>query len=123
MPQLKRSLCPACSASICHAIRVPMSGAVFFARSDRSARWKGTLSAHTGKNVSYIKILIMTPKNTICLWFDKDAHEAARFYAATFPDSTVSAVHKAPSDYPSGKKGDVLTVNFTVLGIPCIGLN
>src|ERR1041384_1952761 len=65
----------------------------------------------------------MTPKNTICLWFDKDAHEAARFYAATFPDSKVTAVHKAPSDYPSGKAGDVLTVEFVVAGIPCIGLN
>ena len=65
----------------------------------------------------------MKPKNTICLWFDKDAHEAARFYAATFPDSKVTAVHNAPSDYPSGKEGDVLTVEFTVLGIPCLGLN
>jgi predicted 3-demethylubiquinone-9 3-methyltransferase (glyoxalase superfamily) len=65
----------------------------------------------------------MKPKNTICLWFDKDAHEAARFYAATFPDSKVTAVHQAPSDYPGGKKGDVLTVEFTVLGIPCLGLN
>jgi predicted 3-demethylubiquinone-9 3-methyltransferase (glyoxalase superfamily) len=63
------------------------------------------------------------PKNTICLWFDKDAHEAARFYAATFPESAVTAVHKAPSDYPSGRQGDVLTVEFTVLGIPCLGLN
>ena len=65
----------------------------------------------------------MTPKNTICLWFNKDAHEAARFYAATFPDSEVTAVHKAPGDYPSGKEGDVLTVEFTVLGIPCLGIN
>jgi predicted 3-demethylubiquinone-9 3-methyltransferase (glyoxalase superfamily) len=65
----------------------------------------------------------MKPKNTICLWFDKDAHEAARFYAATFPDSEVTAVHKAPSDYPGGKKDDVLTVEFTVVGIPCLGLN
>ena len=65
----------------------------------------------------------MKPKNTICLWFDKDAHEAARFYAATFPDSRVTAVHKAPGDYPGGKEGDVLTVEFTVLGIPCLGLN
>ena len=65
----------------------------------------------------------MKPKNTICLWFDKDAQDAARFYAATFPDSEVTAVHQAPSDYPSGKKGDVLTVEFTVLGIPCLGLN
>src|SRR5918995_775302 len=65
----------------------------------------------------------MTPKNTICLWFDKDAQDAARFYAATFPDSKVTAVHEAPGDYPGGKKGDVLTVEFTVVGIPCLGLN
>ena len=65
----------------------------------------------------------MKPKNTICLWFNKDAQDAARFYAATFPDSKVIAVHEAPSDYPGGKKGDVLTVDFTVLGIPCLGLN
>jgi predicted 3-demethylubiquinone-9 3-methyltransferase (glyoxalase superfamily) len=63
------------------------------------------------------------PKNTICLWYDKDAEQAARFYASLFPDSAVQAVHLAPSDYPSGKKGDVLTVNFTVAGIACIGLN
>lgn len=62
-------------------------------------------------------------KNTICLWFDRDAEEAARFYAKTFPDSSVGAVHKAPADYPSGKEGDVLTVEFTVMGIPCLGLN
>jgi predicted 3-demethylubiquinone-9 3-methyltransferase (glyoxalase superfamily) len=63
-------------------------------------------------------------KNTICLWYDKDAEAAARFYAATFPDSAVRAVHLAPSDYPGGgKKGNVLTVEFTVLGIPCLGLN
>lgn len=65
----------------------------------------------------------MTPKNTICLWFDKDAEAAASFYAATFPDSTVSAVFHAPTDFPDGKKGDVLMVEFTVCGIPCIGLN
>ena len=66
----------------------------------------------------------MKPKNTICLWYDKDALGAAEFYAATFPDSRVAAVHEAPADYPGGgKKGDVLTVDFTVLGIPCIGLN
>ena len=63
------------------------------------------------------------PKNTICLWYDKEALDAARFYAATFPDSKVGAVYNAPSDYPSGKAGDVLTVEFTVLGIPCLGLN
>jgi predicted 3-demethylubiquinone-9 3-methyltransferase (glyoxalase superfamily) len=62
-------------------------------------------------------------KNTICLWYDKDAEAAARFYADTFPDSSVSAVHHAPADYPSGKAGDVLTVEFTVVGIPCLGLN
>ena len=62
-------------------------------------------------------------RNTICIWYDKDAEEAARFYAATFPDSYVTAVNLAPGDYPSGKQGDVLTVEFTVLGIPCIGLN
>ena len=65
----------------------------------------------------------MTSKNTICLWFDKDAEQAARFYAEIFPDSKVTAVHKAPGDFPSGKQGDVLTVEFTVLGIPCLGLN
>jgi predicted 3-demethylubiquinone-9 3-methyltransferase (glyoxalase superfamily) len=62
-------------------------------------------------------------KNTICLWFDRDAEAAARFYTATFPDSVMGAVHRAPSDYPSGKAGDVLTVQFTVAGIPCLGLN
>ncbi|CCD96882.1 conserved hypothetical protein [Bradyrhizobium sp. ORS 375] len=63
------------------------------------------------------------PKNTICLWFDKDAEAAARFYADLFPDSRVGDVHRAPGDYPSGKTGDVLVVEFTVCGIPCVGLN
>ena len=63
------------------------------------------------------------PKNTVCLWFDQDAEAAARFYAETFPESHVGAVHRAPSDYPSGKQGDVLLVEFTVIGIPCMGLN
>jgi predicted 3-demethylubiquinone-9 3-methyltransferase (glyoxalase superfamily) len=62
-------------------------------------------------------------KNTICLWFDKDAEDAARFYAATFPDSEVRSVQKAPADYPQGKEGDILIVEFTVMGIPCVGLN
>ena len=65
----------------------------------------------------------MTPKNTICLWYDGTAEEAANFYARTFPDSAVQRVYRAPSDYPSGKKGDVLTVDFTVAGIACMGLN
>ncbi len=62
-------------------------------------------------------------KNTICLWYDDNAEEAAKFYAETFPDSFVSAVHRAPGDYPSGQEGDVLTVEFTVLGVACLGLN
>ena len=62
-------------------------------------------------------------KNTICLWYNGDAEDAARFYAKTFPDSSVGAVHRAPGDFPSGKKGDVLTVEFTVMGVPCLGLN
>lgn len=65
----------------------------------------------------------MTAKNTICLWYDGTALDAATFYAKTFPDSSVDAVHHAPGDYPDGKKGDVLTVDFTVLGTPCVGLN
>jgi 2-polyprenyl-6-hydroxyphenyl methylase/3-demethylubiquinone-9 3-methyltransferase len=63
------------------------------------------------------------PRNTVCLWYERDALEAATFYAATFPDSHVGAVHHAPADYPDGKEGDVLTVEFNVAGIPCIGLN
>ncbi|PZQ23878.1 MAG: hypothetical protein DI569_02590 [Sphingopyxis macrogoltabida] len=60
---------------------------------------------------------------SLCLWYDKDAEEAAKFYAATFPDSHVGTVHHAPADFPGGKEGDALTVDFTVLGIPCVGLN
>jgi predicted 3-demethylubiquinone-9 3-methyltransferase (glyoxalase superfamily) len=62
-------------------------------------------------------------KNVICLWYNGTAEEAARFYAGTFPDSAVTAIHRAPGDYPAGKQGQVLTVEFTVLGIPCVGLN
>ena len=65
----------------------------------------------------------MASKNTICLWYNGTALDAAQFYAATFPDSAVHAVHRAPGDYPSGKEGDVLTVEFSVAGIPCLGLN
>jgi predicted 3-demethylubiquinone-9 3-methyltransferase (glyoxalase superfamily) len=65
----------------------------------------------------------LTAKNTICVWYDKDAEEAANFYAQTFPDSAVTAVYRAPGDFPGGNAGDVLTVQFTVCGIPCIGLN
>ena len=65
----------------------------------------------------------MVSKNTICLWFEGTAAEAAQFYAETFPDSSVEAIHLAPGDYPSGKQGDVLKVEFTLMGIPCIGLN
>ncbi|MDQ1817429.1 VOC family protein [Massilia sp. CCM 9210] len=65
----------------------------------------------------------MTSKNTICLWYDGDAVDAANFYAETFPDSAVHAIHRAPGNYPDGKEGDILTVEFTVVGIPCLGLN
>ncbi|WJN61747.1 VOC family protein [Pseudomonas sp. SO81] len=65
----------------------------------------------------------MISKNTICLWYDGTALDAATFYAETFPNSSVDAIHRAPGDYPAGKQGDVLTVNFTLLGIPCLGLN
>ena len=65
----------------------------------------------------------MIARNTICLWYERDALEAAQFYAKTFPDSSVGRVLRAPADYPAGKEGDVLTVEFTVIGIPCVGLN
>jgi predicted 3-demethylubiquinone-9 3-methyltransferase (glyoxalase superfamily) len=65
----------------------------------------------------------MLPKNAICLWYDGDALDAAQFYAKTFPNSAVGAVHAAPGDYPAGKQGDVLMVEFTVMGIPCLGMN
>ncbi|MFO1435358.1 MAG: VOC family protein [Gammaproteobacteria bacterium] len=62
-------------------------------------------------------------KNTVCLWYEYDAEEAARFYTQLFPDSSIEAIHSAPTDYPNGKAGDTLTVNFTVAGIPCLGIN
>ncbi len=65
----------------------------------------------------------MTPKNKVCLWFDKDAEEAARFYCSVFPDSALGAIHRAPLDNPGTRAGEVIVVEFTVLGIPCIGLN
>ena len=65
----------------------------------------------------------MSSKNTVCLWYDGTALEAAEFYARTFPDSSVGAVHRAPGDYPAGKEGDALMVEFTVMGLPCVGLN
>ena len=67
--------------------------------------------------------MIASAKNTVCLWYNGGAEEAARFYADTFPDSSVGAVHRAPGDFPWGKKGDVLTVEFKIMGIPCIGIN
>jgi 2-polyprenyl-6-hydroxyphenyl methylase/3-demethylubiquinone-9 3-methyltransferase len=81
--------------------------------------------AATIKKPSFALISSMTQpaKNTICLWYDSDAEEAAKFYVATFPDSSITAVHHAPSDYPSGKQGDVLTVEFSMMGISCLGLN
>ena len=79
-------------------------------------------SAHNGSS-RWRTDMAKPAKNTICIWYDRDAEEAARFYARTFPNSSVGAVLRAPGDYPSGKQGDVLTVEFTVMGIPCLGLN
>jgi 2-polyprenyl-6-hydroxyphenyl methylase/3-demethylubiquinone-9 3-methyltransferase len=67
--------------------------------------------------------MVQPAKNTVCIWYNRDAEEAARFYSQTFPNSSVDAVHHAPGDFPSGTKGDVITVEFTVMGIPCVGLN
>src|ERR1044071_8435173 len=79
--------------------------------------------SRTQREFDYRRTAMKSAKNTICLWFDKDAEAAARFYTATFPNSKVTAVHQAPGDFPGGKAGDILTVEFTVLGIPCLGLN
>ena len=81
------------------------------------------VASRQGDAVREEELTHMKPKNTVCLWFDKDALDAAHFYAATFPESEVIAIHQAPGDYPSGKRGDVLTVEFTIVGIPCLGLN
>jgi 2-polyprenyl-6-hydroxyphenyl methylase/3-demethylubiquinone-9 3-methyltransferase len=80
-------------------------------------------SLHVCANPPRLRSNEMVSKNTICLWYDRDALDAATFYAKTFPDSAVGAVHHAPGDFPDGKQGDVLTVEFTVMGIPCLGLN
>jgi len=82
-----------------------------------------SLTPASGSSSQWRNEMAKPAKNTICLWYDHDAEGAARFYAKTFPDSSVGAVHKAPGDFPGGKKGQVLTVEFTVLGIPCMGLN
>jgi len=81
------------------------------------------LSLVAGVSWQWRNEMVTPAKNTICLWFDGDAEEAAAFYARTFPDSSVGAIFRAPADFPSGKQGDVLTVEFNVMGIPCIGLN
>jgi predicted 3-demethylubiquinone-9 3-methyltransferase (glyoxalase superfamily) len=83
----------------------------------------GTQMARCGLAELGIGKGIAMTSNTLCLWYNGDAEEAARFYATTFPDSDIAAVHYAPSDFPSGEKGDALTVEFSVVGIPCIGLN
>ena len=84
-----------------------------------SPHWICHSFTHTYPN----RVNMKPAKNTICLWYNGDAEEAARFYASIFPDSSVDAVNRAPGDYPSGKQGDVITVFFTVMGIPCMGLN
>jgi predicted 3-demethylubiquinone-9 3-methyltransferase (glyoxalase superfamily) len=80
--------------------------------------------SEAGKSYSHLhRRTTMPRKNTICLWYEGTALDAARFYAETFPDSAVGAVHRAPGDFPGGKQSDVLLVEFTVIGIPCVGLN
>src|SRR6201995_3218578 len=90
----------------------------------RAACWNYSKAAQTGPMTRRDKRKEpQMAKNTICIWYDRDAEAAARFYAATFPDSAVGTLSRAPSDYPSGKAGDVITVEFTVAGVPCLGLN
>src|SRR3546814_10772760 len=91
--------------------------------SDLPHRGKARKSWPCSVAINQLRRMKIIPRNTICLWFDGTALEAATFYAETFPDSAVGAVHRAPGDFPSGKQGDVLTVEFTVAGVPCIGLN
>jgi 2-polyprenyl-6-hydroxyphenyl methylase/3-demethylubiquinone-9 3-methyltransferase len=95
---------------------------------DRPKATQPKLSVHSGvippvDGLNSPRRTEMANKNTICLWYDGTAMDAARFYAETFPDSAVGAVIRAPGDYPDGKQGDVLLVEFTVIGIPCVGLN
>jgi len=92
------------------------SSLALFSRASSDDPLKQDLTPQTWRNN-----MMKQPKNTICLWYDGGAEEAARFYAQTFPDSSVGAVLRAPGDFPSGKQGDVLTVEFTVVGIPCLG--
>ena len=84
---------------------------------------RNALSGLHSSQLQQKAIAMTVPRNTICLWFDTGAEAAARFYAETFPDSRVEQVFHAPADYPSGRAGDVLTVSFTVCGLPCLGLN
>jgi predicted 3-demethylubiquinone-9 3-methyltransferase (glyoxalase superfamily) len=78
----------------------------------------GAVAALAGRGVA-----VLSNKAILCLWYEGEAEAAAKFYASTFPDSHVGKIHRAPGDYPDGKQGDALTVEFTVLGLPCIGLN
>jgi predicted 3-demethylubiquinone-9 3-methyltransferase (glyoxalase superfamily) len=102
---------------------VRRTGSCIYASIKRLTRTLCDVPGPAFGRIQHKELTTVKAKNTICLWYDKDAHDAARFYAATFPNSEVIAVQKAPADYPSGKAGDVLTVEFTVLGIPCLGLN
>ncbi|MDR6536659.1 putative 3-demethylubiquinone-9 3-methyltransferase (glyoxalase superfamily) [Variovorax soli] len=110
------------------AILFPLGGPQWHAERRASRPLRGpklrTVERDTPANFSPIaKELFTMAKNTICLWYEHNAEEAARFYANTFPQSSLGAVHRAPGDYPDGKTGDALVVEFTVVGIPCIGLN
>ena len=109
--------------------RIDIASAVAGARNTRRYDGDALRARWHPASRSAVRVLVndgrmdMVSKNTICLWYDGTALDAARFYAATFADSAVTAIHRAPGDYPAGKQGDVLTVEFTVMGIPCLGLN